>query len=51
MPDLAKLSMGVSPKKELSLSDSICIIVGIVIGANTYRSWHVVHFAGGACIR
>jgi amino acid transporter len=29
--------MGMAPKKELSLFDSICIIVGIVIGAGIYE--------------
>ncbi|MHC4559783.1 MAG: hypothetical protein ACYTFW_16000 [Planctomycetota bacterium] len=43
---MAKLAMGVAPKKELSLSDSTCIIMGVVIGANAYWSWNVVHFTG-----
>src|SRR4030042_4867324 len=29
--------MGIVPKKELSLCDSICIIVGIIIGARIYE--------------
>jgi amino acid transporter len=29
--------MGIAPKKELSLFDSICIVVGIVIGAGIYE--------------
>jgi APA family basic amino acid/polyamine antiporter len=29
--------MGVTPKRELSLFDSTCIIVGIIIGAGIYQ--------------
>ncbi len=29
--------MGIAPKKELSLFDSMCIIVGIIIGAGIYQ--------------
>jgi len=34
---LAKSAVGVAPKKELSLFDSTCIIVGIIIGAGIYQ--------------
>jgi APA family basic amino acid/polyamine antiporter len=34
---LAKPAAGVAPKKELSLFDSTCIIVGIIIGAGIYQ--------------
>jgi basic amino acid/polyamine antiporter, APA family len=34
---LAEPSMGVKPKRELSLFDSTCIIVGIIIGAGIYQ--------------
>jgi amino acid transporter len=37
VPDLAKPDAGVAPKKELSLFDSTCIIVGIIIGAGIYQ--------------
>ena len=37
VPDLAKPAAGVAPKKELSLFDSTCIIVGIIIGAGIYQ--------------
>lgn len=37
MPDLAKPAAGITPKKELSLFDSTCIIVGIIIGAGIYQ--------------
>jgi amino acid transporter len=30
--------MGIVPKKELSLFDSTCIIVGIIIGAGIYET-------------
>ncbi len=29
--------MGIAPKKELSLFDSMCIIVDIIIGAGIYQ--------------
>lgn len=29
--------MGITPKKELSLFDSTCIIVGIIVGAGIYE--------------
>ena len=34
---MAKPAAGVAPKKELSLFDSTCIIVGIIIGAGIYQ--------------
>lgn len=34
---MAKPASGVAPKKELSLFDSTCIIVGIIIGAGIYQ--------------
>jgi amino acid transporter len=37
VPDLANPYAGVTPKKELSLFDSTCIIVGIIIGAGIYQ--------------
>jgi hypothetical protein len=37
VPDLANPDAGVTPKKELSLFDSTCIIVGIIIGAGIYQ--------------
>jgi amino acid transporter len=37
VPDLANPEAGVAPKKELSLFDSTCIIVGIIIGAGIYQ--------------
>ena len=36
-PDSAKSAMNIAPKRELSIFDSTCIIVGIIIGAGIYQ--------------